>query len=335
MTFDRRAAPFTADQVEDLHRAIFLQPTKRTYSFSTLEELHAFQAAVTSFNVKYDGLARDFTISRRRPVTALSKHKRLEAGATRVQVVSHDNDKVVQLLAFFDDSFPYAEAIGFVLKGMDVFERYDGKHSGGKGKVGVRLVDAKFALPKLEKAKGGQRPEDIERPFVCLDMPEFPGENDDIWIGFDDEDGKATVLLFDWANECRTGPFSCCIAGAGYEHASWASGKEIGRSFRARRYGKRWTLVNVLYTTSSTLWLRSNMMGGDGVIHATIPNQLSNRFSKHCLIICLSNYVVTGLSILSRVAFRPVQDSAFIRSLERITGCYKLSFDAYPHHEDR
>jgi hypothetical protein len=189
-TFDRRVAPFTPDQVEDLHRAVFLQPTKRTYAFSTLEDLHGFQAAVTSFNVKYDGLARDFTISRRRPVTALSKHKRLEAGATRVQVVSHDNDKVVQLLAFFDDTFTYAEAIGFVLKGMDVFERYDGKHSGGKGKFGVRLVDAKFALPKLEKTKGGQRPEDLERPYICLDMPEFPGENDDIWIGFDDEDGK-------------------------------------------------------------------------------------------------------------------------------------------------
>jgi hypothetical protein len=189
-TFDRRVAPFTPDQVEDLHRAVSFQPTKRTYAFSTLEDLHGFQAALTSFNVKYDGLARDFTISRRRPVTALSKHKRLEAGVTRVQVVSHDKDKVVQLLAFFDDSFSYAEAIGFVLKGMDVFERYDGKHHGGKGKFGVRLVDAKFSLPRLEKTKGGQRPEDLERPFICLDMPEFPGENDDIWIGFDDEDGK-------------------------------------------------------------------------------------------------------------------------------------------------
>ena len=152
----------------------------------------ASKPPVTSFNVKYDGLARDFTISRRRPVTALSKHKRLEAGATRVQVVSHDNDKVVQLIAFFDDSFTYAEAIGFGAQGHGRVRALRRKaFRGGKGKFGVRFVDAKFALPpKLEKTKGAQRPEDLERPYICLDMPEFPGENDDIWIGFDDEDGK-------------------------------------------------------------------------------------------------------------------------------------------------
>jgi len=195
MTFDRRIAPFTPDQVDDLHRIIYLQPTKRTYTFPDLQDLHLFQFAVTAFEVKYDGFAKDFIISRRRPVTALSKHKRLEAGTTRVQVVSHDHDKVVQLLAFFDDSFPHAESLGFVLKGVDVFERYDGKHSGMKGKAGVRLVDAKFALPRYEKGKGGNRMEELERAFICLDMPEYPGENDDIWIGFDDEQERERFLV--------------------------------------------------------------------------------------------------------------------------------------------
>jgi hypothetical protein len=188
MTFDRRVAPFTMEQVDVLHAAICEVQTKRTFAFYNLEDLHTFQFAITGFKVKYEGLARDFTIARRRPVTALSKHKRLETGLTRIQVVSHDNDKLVQLLAFFENGCTWAEALGFVLKGVDVFERYD-----VKGKVGVRLVDAKFTLPRMEKSKSGTRPEDIDRGFVCLDMPEVPGENDDIWIGFDDNEGKPTT----------------------------------------------------------------------------------------------------------------------------------------------
>jgi hypothetical protein len=189
MTFDRRVAPFTSEQIEVLYNAIWEVQTKRSFAFYNLDDLHTFQFAVTGFKVKYDFLARDFTVSRRRPVTALSKHKRLDAGLTRIQVVSHDNDKIVQLLVFFEDGCTWAETLGFVLKGVDVFERYD-----GKGKVGVRLVDAKFSLPKMEKSKGTIRPEDIERGYVCLDMPEYPGENDDIWIGFDDNEGILTTI---------------------------------------------------------------------------------------------------------------------------------------------
>jgi hypothetical protein len=192
-----------------------------------------------------------------------------------MQVVSHDKDKVVQLLAFFDDSFSYAEAIGFVLKGMDVFERYDGKHSGGKGRFGVRLVDAKFALPRLEKAKGGQRPEDLERPYICLDMPEFPGENDDIWIGFDDEAGKLAMPCSTRLTMGRTGSFSCCIAGAGYDHASRASRKEIAIGIRARRHGL--DVFNIPYV--ARYGQRWEAMVYE--IHVTIPSQIA---IEHCLI---------------------------------------------------
>lgn len=192
MTLDRRVIPFTPEQAEVLHDSIVESITRRTLVFYNLVDLHAFQSAVTGFRVKYDGLARDFTISRRRPVTALSKHKKLDTGLSRIQVVSHDNDKIVQLLAFFDSSTPWASSLGFVLKGVDVFERYD-----TKGKVGVRLVDAKFTLPRMEKPKKGDPPADEGRLFVSLDMPDYPAENDDIWISFDDHDGMfASPFLF-------------------------------------------------------------------------------------------------------------------------------------------
>jgi len=189
MTFDRRIAPFTPEQAEELHAATQILPTKRTFTFFNADDLHTFQCAITSFKVKFDGLASSFTISRRRPMTAISKHKKLEAKLTRIQIVSHDNDKIVQLLAFFDTiDFPYAESLGFLLKSVDVFERYDGSKS-SPGRCGVRLVDAKFSLPKEKTNKA--RPEDIGRPYICLDMPDFAGENDDIWIGFDEENGKS------------------------------------------------------------------------------------------------------------------------------------------------
>jgi hypothetical protein len=93
----------------------------------------------------------------------------------------------VQLLAFFDDQCPWADSLGFVVKGVDVVERYEAKG----GRLGVRLVDAKFSLPKMEKSRGAVKVEDAERGYICLDMPEYPGENDDIWIGFDDNEGTS------------------------------------------------------------------------------------------------------------------------------------------------
>ena len=46
----------------------------------------------------------------------------------------------------------------------------------------MRLVDAKFAMPKTDREPTWR--------FVCLDTPEYPAEHDDIIVGFDSEDGE-------------------------------------------------------------------------------------------------------------------------------------------------
>jgi len=188
ITVDRKVAPFTTDSIDEMQEAIRTMPTKRTFTFFNLTDLHTFLFATTGFNVKFDGLARSFTISRRRPVTALSKHKKLEAMLTRVMVVSHDNDRVVQLLAFFGNEVTWAESLGIVLKGVDTFETFEGGKHAGPARCGVRIVDAKFSLPKEKGKKMGA--EELDRPYVCLDMPVYAAENDDVWIGFDDPAGK-------------------------------------------------------------------------------------------------------------------------------------------------
>lgn len=66
--------------------------------------------------------------------------------------------------------------MNFVLKGTDTLESF-----GRSGKFCIRLVDAKFALPKTE--------DDPASDFVCLDMLDYPSEHDDITIAFDSEAG--------------------------------------------------------------------------------------------------------------------------------------------------
>lgn len=93
----------------------------------------------------------------------------------RVQIVRHD--KVVQLVAFLND-FSHGRCLNFVLKGTDTLEGFN-----RSGKYGVRIVDAKFALPKTD--------DDASSDFVCLDMPDYPSEHDDITIAFDTEAGES------------------------------------------------------------------------------------------------------------------------------------------------
>lgn len=69
--------------------------------------------------------------------------------------------------------------MNFNLKATDSFES---SGNGKSGKFTVKIVDAKFALPK--------GPESEARGFVCLDMPDFPGEHDDVTITFESENGK-------------------------------------------------------------------------------------------------------------------------------------------------
>jgi len=100
-------------------------------------------------------------------------HKRWEANRARLQVLKQD--KIVQLVVFFED-FNHGDCMNFALKSTDAFESFN-----RSAKFCVRIVDAKFALPKDG--------EGARRKFVCLDMPEYPGEHDDIVITFETEAG--------------------------------------------------------------------------------------------------------------------------------------------------
>lgn len=135
-------------------------------------------------------IASTFSISRRRMVVPI--YKQWTANTIRLQIVHQDN--VLQLLAFFDD-FSHADAMNFRLSSMDTFEKKD---SGGK--FGLKLVDAKFALPvdqrrgegKMQKAEGRIAGwTGTKRRFVCLDEIEYPGEHDDILIMFDSAEGTS------------------------------------------------------------------------------------------------------------------------------------------------
>ena len=147
-------------------------PSVLTYQLGSLPDLHSFQAMLTGFHVLYDGLASTFSISRRRTVVPMHKH--WEASTPRLQIVKQD--KTVQLVVFFKD-FSHGTCMNFALKITDSFETFT-----RSGVSFLRIVDAKFSLPKDES--------NPVRDFVCLDMPDFPSEHDDIVIGFDDEQGE-------------------------------------------------------------------------------------------------------------------------------------------------
>ena len=184
MTFSMVEGKVPKEEFESVSRILQKMATSttvRTYHFHSTSVLHSFQTMVTGFKVLFDGPASNFTISHRRSVLPI--HKQREASSARLQVIKQD--KVVQLVAFFKD-FSHGTCMNFVLKVTDVFERFS-----KSGIFYLRIADAKFALPKGEEEK--------TRDFVCLDMPEYPGEHDDITIGFESEQGMpkhcATVLL--------------------------------------------------------------------------------------------------------------------------------------------
>jgi hypothetical protein len=134
-------------------------------------------------------IASSFTISRRRMVVPI--YKKWEANLARIQIVRQE--KIIQLIAFFGD-FQHGTCMNFVLKGTDHIESF-----GRSGKFGIRIVDAKFALPKKDEDPGSN--------FVCLDMPEYPIEHDDITITFDKELGKYFVMIL--ASSLNDGPHVC------------------------------------------------------------------------------------------------------------------------------
>lgn len=153
--------------------------TVRTFSFTSQRDLHDFQEALTGFKVHFDGVVSLFAISRRRMVVPI--YKKWEAADTRIQIVESE-ENIVQVLVFFEN-FHHGESMSFQLKATDVFESIK------KGdKVGLKIDDAKFPLPLLPEEK--KEPTD-DMAFVCLDMPEIPGEHDDITILFDGEERKS------------------------------------------------------------------------------------------------------------------------------------------------
>ncbi|CAG8938588.1 unnamed protein product [Penicillium salamii] len=171
---DNLIAPELPGKLAGLLEKITTKPMIRRLDFPTMQDLHAFEASVTGFQVLYDGMASSFSISRRRSMVPI--YKKWEASLARVQIVRQE--KVVQLLAFFGE-FQHGTCMNFVLKGTDIMESF-----GRSGKFGIRMVDAKFALPRKD--------EDPVSNFVCLDMPEYPIEHDDIAITFDTEATRAT-----------------------------------------------------------------------------------------------------------------------------------------------
>lgn len=103
--------------------------------------------------------------------------KRWEVTSARIQLLHRD--KTVQLAGFFKDPI-HAGSMNFVLKFTDFFETFS-----RSGSFYLRIIDAKFALPR--------EGETSNKEFVCLDIPEWPGEHDDITVGFDDEMGTLWV----------------------------------------------------------------------------------------------------------------------------------------------
>ncbi|KAF4637043.1 hypothetical protein G7Y89_g1045 [Cudoniella acicularis] len=167
-------------ELTELLQTIAKSPSTRTYLFPGLQELHLFQSAITGFVVLYDGMATSFNIARRRMVVPI--YKKWDAASTRIQVVQRE--KLVQLVAFFEN-FNHGDCMNFALKSTDTFES-----SSRGGKYTLRIVDAKFALPKAYR----EGEEAVGHEFVCLDMPEYPGEHDDITIVFDTETGSESQI---------------------------------------------------------------------------------------------------------------------------------------------
>ena len=151
----------------------------RTYEFSSIDDAHAFQAAVTGFPVRFDGVVSSFSFQRRRMVL----QKKVAATSTRVQLLQQDPQSC-QVAAFFKE-YEQGSCMSFVVKDTDVFET-----SSKSGSYLLRIADAKFALPKTGA--------NAEKDFLCLEVPEYPTEHDDITIGFDNEEGmfaKISVCL--------------------------------------------------------------------------------------------------------------------------------------------
>ena len=191
----RRTQSGISRQLVELSNVVASKPTIRSCTFPSLRDLHAFQRAITGYNVLFDAPAAMFAITRRRMVVSIQK--KLEATEVRIQVVS--NGGQTQVLAFFENFGP-ADAMIFQVRNTDVFEKV--KVDKG-GKYNVKLVEAKFSLPRTDKGSGTDDEEHdpdaldaaLTRRFVNLECLDYAEEHDDITVGFDSEEGTIIVEL--------------------------------------------------------------------------------------------------------------------------------------------
>jgi hypothetical protein len=193
MSIDARNTPHhVADGVADIFKVARNIPTIRTLTFATPQDLHAFEKAITGFTVRYDGLASNLAISRRRMVVPI--YHKWTATNVRIQVVANASNSVVQLLAFME-GFAQAEALCFQIKSTDVFEAVKG--DGKNKKWAVKMVDAKFTLPPLPSAAATASGREQELPaeemakrrFVNLEGLDYAQEHDDVTVGFESQEG--------------------------------------------------------------------------------------------------------------------------------------------------
>lgn len=192
MSVDARNAPHNvSDGVADVFRVTRNLPTVRTMTFASPTDLHAFEAAITGFSVRYDGLASNLAISRRRMVVPI--YHKWTASNVRIQIVANAQSTVIQLLAFMED-FAHAEALIFQIKTTDNFESVKG--DGKNKKWAVKMVDAKFTLPPATSSKDEvlSVEEKAKRRFVNLEGLDYAQEHDDITVGFDSQEGSSTLL---------------------------------------------------------------------------------------------------------------------------------------------
>lgn len=188
----RQVSRDTSSQLLGVQTILENKVNIRKYVFNSRTDLHNFQRAVTGCEVRFDAVSSLFSITRRRMVVSIQK--KLEASEVRVQVVRQGGN--TQVLAFFED-FPHADAMVFAVKGSDEFERIKPDKS---GKHCVRLIEAKFSLPKKEKyeqddnGQGFKFSPAVKRRFVNLEGLDYAEEHDDIVIGFDSEQGEYILV---------------------------------------------------------------------------------------------------------------------------------------------
>ncbi|KAI9705294.1 MAG: hypothetical protein M1820_005293 [Bogoriella megaspora] len=186
----RATTPGIPSGMANMLQTAFTTPTTRTFTFPALSSLHKFQEVLTGNRVRFDGVAEKVSISRKRTGSAIPglTKKSLEARSVRVQIVrslsgsEYGGAPTTQICLFFE-GFAAAEAMNFVLRPTDAYERVDGKFHkekdrerdrerererevsresspavAGDGRFGIRLVDAKFSLPnpEAEEAGGGK-----------------------------------------------------------------------------------------------------------------------------------------------------------------------------------